>query len=176
MQLYTREDLLKRAWVADARQADLMIDAIASSYNGDIDAFNCQMNTVANLLWLVEALKCTDPESIITTTFVQQITPESNEYTTTETPINRCITDENIQGIVLKIERIVGSLCGCDPSELVDDTIPDIIKYTRYNLYPIAGGPVQIISIGGIIPPPIVPEPPVIVDFNIQDFNPLDFA
>ena len=265
MQLYTREDLLKRAWVADARQADLMIDAIAASYNGDINNFNCLINTVANLHWMAEALKCTDPDSFIsqqllsseehlqvnkllfdiyndnqtytvtinqivsgtqqsvtfsyTTSFgndldtvlnyfVNQIDTNStidvtaelanepsaikiiaepgsavftttglslitsvqiehggieNIYTTEETPINRCLTDENIQGIILKIERITGSLCGCDVNELVNDSIPAIIKYTG-NVYPISLGPHQVIFTPTIDP-----------DFNIQDFNLLDF-
>jgi|LakMenE18May11ns_1017448.scaffolds.fasta_scaffold9959202_6 hypothetical protein len=57
MDLYTREDVLKRAWVADAKQADLMIDAIAASYRGDIDEFHCLINTVANIHWMSEALK-----------------------------------------------------------------------------------------------------------------------
>lgn len=277
MQLYTRDDLLKRAWVADARQADMMIDAIAASYNGDVNTFDCLINGVANLHWMVETLKCTDPSSTVTETvqsveevsqvtlltftsyanlrtygltinqvvggvfqsvtfsfttaigndintvltyFATQITANTSidvsavigqtantivltarsgspiftttlllfitasqtvdgEYIekieATETPVGRCLTDENISGIVLKIERMVGSLCGCDPNELIDDTLPDVVKYTNPNVYPIEGGPLQVISIGGIIPPPIIPEPEV-VDFNIQDFNPQDFA
>ena len=277
MQLYTREDLLKRAWVADARQADLMIDAIAASYNGDINNFNCLINTVANLHWMAEALKCTDPDSIKTQTVLsteevlqvselefaayvnfvayditinqqvgntpvsvsfsystappnnintvlnyflneintntllnvtaalgtnpntiivtagsgdpvfatislQRITSvevvdgeEINKISIEETPVNRCLTDENIQGIVLKTERITGPLCGCDPNELIDDTIPDIIKYSNENIYPIQGGPIQVVSVGVIIPPPINPLDEF-NDFQIQDFNPLDFA
>lgn len=276
MQLYTREDLLKRAWVADARQADMMIDAIAASYNGDINTFDCLINGVANLHWMSESLKCTDPSSTVTETvqsteevsqvtllkldeyedfiqydvtinqyidgvlqsepfsyatspgddintvasyFITAISSNTNisisaeigedpndvlitagsgypiftttltqyistdvlvdgEYIekieATETPIGRCLTDENISGIVLKIERMVGSLCGCDPNELIDDTLPDVVKYTNPNIYPIEGGPLQVVSIGGTIPPPIIPEPEV-VDFNIQDFNPQDF-
>jgi hypothetical protein len=99
----------------------------------------------------------------------------TNEYTTIETPVGRCLTDENISGVVLKIEKMVGSLCGCDPNELIDDTLPDVVKYTNPSIYPIEGGPLQIIGIGTITPPPIIPIPEV-VDFNIQDFNPLDFA
>lgn len=277
MQLYTKDDLLKRAWVADARQADMMIDAIAASYNGDLGSFDCIMNKVANLHWMSEALKCTDPSStvvktllstteelqvtellfdpyvdfiqydltinqevagvyqsvtfsfttgpgddmsivlayflgeintstiiditaelsddpdtliltansgspIFTTTPLQFITATETQdggleevYTTVETPVGRCLTDENISGIVLKIERMVGSLCGCDPNDLIDDTLPDVVKYTNPSIYPIEGGPLQVISIGAIIPPPIIPIPEV-VDFNIQDFNPLDFA
>lgn len=277
MQLYTKDDLLKRAWVADARQADMMIDAIAASYNGDLGTFDCIMNKVANLHWMSEALKCTDPSStvvktllstteelqvtellfdtytnfrqysitlnqevagtpqsvaftfttapgdnmsivlasfisqinasttiditaalattankliltansgspIFTTTALQFITATetkdggvTNEYTTVETPVGRCLTDDNISGVVLKIERMVGSLCGCDPNDLIDDTLPDVVKYTNPSIYPIEGGPLQVISIGAIIPPPIIPIPEV-VDFDIQDFNPLDFA
>ena len=277
MQLYTKDDLLRRAWVADARQADMMIDAIAASYNGDLGTFDCIMNGVANLHWMSEVLKCTDPSSsvaktllstteelqvtellfdtyanlkqysitlsqevagafqsvaftfttapgnnmdvvlayflgeinnntlidiaaalattankliltansgspIFTTTVLVNITATetqdgglTNEYTTVETPVGRCLTDDNISGVVLKIERIVGSLCGCDPNDLIDDTLPDVVKYTNPSIYPIEGGPLQVISIGAIIPPPIVPIPEV-VDFNIQDFNPLDFA
>lgn len=268
--------MLKRAWVADARQADMMIDAIAASYNGDLNTFDCLINGVANLHWMIETLKCTDPSStvtetvqsveevsqvtlltfdsytnfrlyrvainqevegvfqsvtftfttapgdnmntvltyfateisnntlinvsavigqtantivltagsgspIFTTTLLQFITASQTvdgEYIekieATETPVGRCLTDENISGIVLKIERMVGSLCGCDPNDLIDDTLPDIVKYTNPNVYPIEGGPLQVISIGGIIPPPIIPIPEV-VDFNIQDFNPQDF-
>ncbi len=70
MQLYTKDDLLKRAWVADARQADMMIDAIAASYNGDLGTFDCIMNGVANLHWLTESLKCTDPSSTVTQTLL----------------------------------------------------------------------------------------------------------
>lgn len=277
MQLYTKDDLLKRAWVADARQADMMIDAIAASYNGDLGTFDCIMNGVANLHWLTESLKCTDPSSTVTqtllssteqlqvtellfdpyTNFIQydltinqevagtpqsvtfsfttgpgdnmsivlayflgeintstiiDITAELGDdpdtliltansgspiftttplqfitatetqdggleevYTTVETPVGRCLTDENISGIVLKIERMVGSLCGCDPNDLIDDTLPDVVKYTNPSIYPIEGGPLQVISIGTLVPPPIIPIPEV-VDFNIQDFNPLDFA
>lgn len=277
MQLYTKDDLLRRAWVADARQADMMIDAIAASYNGDLNTFDCIMNGVANLHWLTESLKCTDPSSsvaktllsstehlqvtellfdpytnfiqydltinqevagvyqsvtfsfttgpgdnmsivlayflgeintstiiditaelgddpdtliltansgspIFTATPLQFITATETQdggleevYTTVETPVGRCLTDENISGIVLKIERMVGSLCGCDPNDLIDDTLPDVVKYTNPSIYPIEGGPLQVISIGAIIPPPIIPIPEV-VDFNIQDFNPLDFA
>ena len=277
MQLYTKDDLLRRAWVADARQADMMIDAIAASYNGDLGTFDCIMNGVANLHWMSEVLKCTDPSSsvaktllstteelqvtellfdtyanskqysitlnqevagtfqsvaftfttavgdnmdvvlayflgeinnntliditaalattaskliltansgspIFTTTTLVFITATetqdggvTNEYTTVETPVGRCLTDDNISGVVLKIERIVGSLCGCDPNDLIDDTLPDVVKYTNPSIYPIEGGPLQVISIGAIIPPPIIPIPEV-VDFNIQDFNPIDFA
>jgi hypothetical protein len=278
MQLYTREDLLKRAWVADARQADMMIDAIAASYNGDINTFDCLINGVANLHWMSETLKCTDPSSTVTETvqsveevsqvtiltfdayadfnlyeitinqnvedvlqsvtfsfstspgddintvlnyFVTEISTNTlisvsavigvddpntivltagggypiftttslllitaveevdGEYIekieTVETPVGRCLTDENISGIVLRIERMVGSLCGCDPNDLIDDTLPDVVRFTNPILYPIEGGPLQVISIGTIIPPPIVPEPEK-VDFNIQDFNPIDFA
>ena len=277
MQLYTKDDLLRRAWVADARQADMMIDAIAASYNGDLGTFDCIMNGVANLHWMSEVLKCTDPSSsvaktllstteelqvtellfdtyanskqysitlnqevegtfqsvaftfttavgdnmdvvlayflgeinnntliditaalattankliltansgspIFTTTLLVNITATetqdggvTNEYTTVETPVGRCLTDDNISGVVLKIERIVGSLCGCDPNDLIDDTLPDVVKYTNPSIYPIEGGPLQVISIGAIIPPPIIPIPEV-VDFNIQDFNPQDFA
>jgi hypothetical protein len=277
MQLYTKDDLLKRAWVADARQADMMIDAIAASYNGDLGTFDCIMNGVANLHWLTESLKCTDPSSTVTQTllssteqlqvtellfdpyvdFIQydltinqevagtpqsvtfsfttgpgdnmsivlayflgeintstiiDITAELGDdpdtliltansgspiftatplqfitatetqdggleevYTTVETPVGRCLTDDNISGIVLKIERMVGSLCGCDPNDLIDDTLPDVVKYTNPSIYPIEGGPLQVISIGTLVPPPIIPIPEV-VDFNIQDFNPLDFA
>lgn len=277
MQLYTKDDLLRRAWVADARQADMMIDAIAASYKGDLGTFDCIMNGVANLHWLTESLKCTDPSSTVTQTllssteqlqvtellfdpyvdFIQydltinqevagtpqsvtfsfttgpgdnmsivlayflgeintstiiDITAELGDdpdtliltansgspiftatplqfitatetqdggleevYTTVETPVGRCLTDENISGIVLKIERMVGSLCGCDPNDLIDDTLPDVVKYTNPSIYPIEGGPLQVISIGTLVPPPIIPIPEV-VDFNIQDFNPLDFA
>jgi hypothetical protein len=277
MQLYTKDDLLKRAWVADARQADMMIDAIAASYNGDLGTFDCIINGVANLHWLTESLKCTDPSStvtqtllsstehlqvtdllfdpyvdfiqydltinqevagvyqsvtfsfttgpgddmsivlayflgeinnstiiditaelgddpdtliltansgspIFTTTPLQFITATETQdggleevYTTVETPVGRCLTDDNISGIVLKIERMVGSLCGCDPNDLIDDTLPDVVKYTNPSIYPIEGGPLQVISIGTLVPPPIIPIPEV-VDFNIQDFNPLDFA
>ncbi len=70
---------------------------------------------------------------------------------------------------------MVGSLCGCDPNDLIDDTLPDVVKYTNPSIYPIEGGPLQVISIGTLVPPPIIPIPEV-VDFNIQDFNPLDFA
>jgi hypothetical protein len=237
MQLYTREDLLKRAWIADSKQADLMIDAIAASYSGDVDQFNCLMNGVANLHWLSETLKCTDPSSTkaeevqqatavpffanisiptfsIPLTFTLEISVLYNgvpqtEYivystlsgdtketvvayfiTTinsiswnlealvggsadtfsifanddnpiakiltvtsfdvdlvsegtlvekvmiTETPVGRCLTDEQIQGIVLNVERIIGSLCGCDVNELINDVIPDIIKYTDESIYP----------------------------------------
>jgi hypothetical protein len=277
MQLYTKDDLLRRAWVADARQADMMIDAIAASYNGDLGTFDCIMNSVANLHWMSEVLKCTDPSSsvaktllstteelqvtellfdayanfkqysitlnqevagvfqtvaftfttapgdnmgIVLASFISQINASTtiditaalattankliltansgspiftttalvfvtatetqdggvtNEYTTVETPVGRCLTDDNISGVVLKIERIVGSLCGCDPNDLIDDTLPDVVKYTNPSIYPIEGGPLQVISIGAIIPPPIIPIPEV-VDFNIQDFNPQDFA
>ena len=278
MQLYTKDDLLRRAWVADARQADMMIDAIAASYNGDLGTFDCIMNGVANLHWLTESLKCTDPSSTVTQTLlsstehlqvtellfdtyqdflqyeltidqtvegvfqsvtfsfstspgdnmgivlayfqseietntlidvsaeislddpdtiiltarsgspiftipsIQLITATETQdggleevYTTVETPVGRCLTDENISGIVLKIERMVGSLCGCDPNDLISDTLPDVVKYTNPNIYPIEGGPLQVINIGSPIPPPIIPVPEV-VDFNIQDFNPQDFA
>ena len=277
MQLYTKDDLLRRAWVADARQADMMIDAIAASYNGDLGTFGCIMNGVANLHWLTESLKCVDPSSTVTKTLLSteeqlqitellfsdyndgqtysltitqdvsgttqtvtfsfttspgddmdtvlayfqneidtnaiidvaaEVSAEPNrviltartgspvftvtllsfivatdnqnggvvsDYTTVETPVGRCLTDENISGIVLKIERMVGSLCGCDPNDLIDDTLPDVVKYTNPSIYPIEGGPLQTISIGTLVPPPIVPEPEK-VDFNIQDFNPLDFA
>ena len=277
MQLYTKDDLLRRAWVADARQADMMINAIAASYNGDLSTFDCIMNKVANLHWMSEVLKCTDPSSSVVNTllktteqlqitellfdtyadlkqysitinqvvsgtlqsvlftfttavgnnmgtvlasFISQInasttiditaelatTPSkliltassgspiftttglvfitatetrdggvTNEYTTLETPVGRCLTDENISGVVLKIERIVGSLCGCDPNDLIDDTLPDVVRFTNPSIYPIEGGPLQVIGIGTITPPPIIPIPEV-VDFNIQDFNPLDFA
>jgi hypothetical protein len=240
MQPYTREDLLKRAWIADSKQADLMIDAIAASYSGDVDQFNCLMNGVANLHWLSEALKCTDPSSTkteevqqttavpffadisipafsIPLTFKLQINqlfegvPVSQILTyvsapgdtissivstyvswvnglntagtwsmtatatgastfsvfadddnpiavigtiqaltstvvtegtlvekvmITETPVGRCLTDEQIQGIVLNVEKIIGSLCGCDVNELINDVIPDIIKYTDESIYP----------------------------------------
>lgn len=277
MQLYTKDDLLRRAWVADARQADMMINAIAASYNGNLGMFDCIMNGVANLHWMSEALKCTDPSSTVVNTllktteqlqvtellfdtyanfiqysatinqvvggtpqsvsfsfttapgdnigivlasFISQINASTtiditavlattankliltassgspiftttglvfitatetqdggvtNEYTTVETPVGRCLTDENISGIVLKIERMVGSLCGCDPNDLIDDTLPDVVRFTNPIIYPIEGGPLQTIGIGTITPPPIIPIPEV-VDFNIQDFNPQDFA
>jgi hypothetical protein len=277
MQLYTRDDLLRRAWVADARQADMMIDAIAASYNGDLNTFDCIMNGVANLHWLTEAIKCVDPSSTVTRTLLStreqlqitellfsdyndgqtysltitqdvsgitqtvtfsfttspgddidtvlayfqneidtnalidvaaEVSAEPNrviltartgspvftvtlvgfilatdtqnggvvsEFTTVETPVGRCLTDENISGIVLKIERMVGSLCGCDPNDLIDDTLPDVVRFTNPSIYPIEGGPLQTISIGTLVPPPIVPVPEK-TDFNIQDFNPLDFA
>lgn len=57
MNLYTEEDLQKRAWIADSIQADIMIDAIEASYKGDTDLFHCLMNKVANLHWLSESLK-----------------------------------------------------------------------------------------------------------------------
>lgn len=238
MQLYTRDDLLKRAWIADSKQADIMIDAIAESYNGNVDQFNCLMNGVANLHWLSETLKCTDPSATITeqvqqtvavpffanislgvpfaipltftleisvlyndvpqtqfivystlfgdtidtvvayfiaqingitwnlqalagsesgtfsifandenpiakiltiTAFDAEIVEEGtlvNKLLIKEVPVGRCLTDEQIQGIVLNIENIIGSLCGCDVNELINDDIPDIIKYTDEAIYP----------------------------------------
>jgi len=85
-----------------------------------------------------------------------------------------CLSEVNIQNVILKIENMVGSLCGCDPNYLIDDTIPDIIRFTSPNIYPIDGGPIQVISIGTIIPPVVIPEPEL-NDFNIQDFNPQHF-
>lgn len=238
MQLYTREDLLKRAWIADSKQADIMIDAIAASYSGDADQFNCLMNSVANLHWLSETLKCTDPSATITDevqqtiatpffanislgvpfaiplTFILEITVLYNDvpqtefivYSTSsgdtistvvtyfvsqingitwnlqaiagstsgtfsifanddnpiaqiisitsfaaeiveqgtlveklmikEVPVGRCLTDDQVQGVVLNVENIIGSLCGCDVNELINDDIPDIIKFTDEAIYP----------------------------------------
>jgi len=68
MQLYTKEELLKRAWIADSVQADIMIEAIAASYNGDINTFDCLINKVANLHWLSQRIKCAQPSLGETTT------------------------------------------------------------------------------------------------------------
>jgi hypothetical protein len=126
MQLYTREDVLKRAWIADSKQADLMIDAIAASYNGDVDQFNCIFSSVANLHWLSEAIKCYNFPDFDPNDF------DDNDFLANA---QNCLTQENLEGIILRIENIVGSLCGCSPSSLTDDSIPDIIKYTDEKYY-----------------------------------------
>lgn len=59
MNLYTQTELQKRAWIADAKQADLMIEAIEASYKGNTEQFRCLMNKVANLHWLSESIKKT---------------------------------------------------------------------------------------------------------------------
>lgn len=251
MQLYTKEELLKRAWIADSVQADIMIEAIAASYNGDLNTFHCLINKVANLHWLSQRIKCAQPSLGETTTELstrevsqvasltlgnyadneyyaftiiqtgsngdqvitnvsytstqgdtmqtvvnelinqinttgQDFEPEdfesqdfftdntidvtasngtqSNEIIITANPGNplfilqtgssvqvytiitpglsvtkytssveyseRCLTDEQIQAIVLNIELLAGSPCNCDPNKFITDTIPNIIKYT----------------------------------------------
>lgn len=127
MQLYTREDVLKRAWIADSKQADLMIDAIAASYSGNVDQFNCLMNSVANLHWLSEALKC---YRVVGDFDINDF--DNNDFNVTGL---NCLTQENLQGIILNIENTVGSLCGCDPAALINDSLPDIIKYTDERYY-----------------------------------------
>jgi hypothetical protein len=271
MQLYTRNELLKRAWIADSVQADLMIDAIEASYNGDVNTFDCLMNTVANLHWLSQALKCIDPavgepfpvvigaletlqvskvvmnpfaEGITYSFYIAQsdqngviqsctiafttvlgddletsraglissvnalrdvgqiyvtaingtnaneillvalsgtpifyladisettcstITIGNNEvvYTSSVDYSNRCLTDEQIQGIVLKVETICGAPCVPDPQIFLTDTIPNIIQYTDVAQYTV------------VYP---VDDTPVVTkkfDFNQQDFKPNDFA
>jgi hypothetical protein len=270
MQLYTREELLKRAWIADSVQADIMIEAIAASYNGDINTFHCLINKVANLHWLSQRIKCAQPSIGETTTelsnkevsqvssitlgnyddftyyaftiiqtdsngeqviinvsytsvpfdtivtvvneLIGQINTatidvtasngtQSNEIIITANPGNplfilqtgspsqvytlitpglsvtkytssveyseRCLTDEQIQAIVLNIELLAGSPCNCDPNKFIIDTIPNIIKYTSP----------QFAS--------ILPPPPIgggggggggtQRDFNTPDFNNIDF-
>jgi len=104
MNLYTQIELQKRAWIADAKQADLMIDAIEASYKGNTEQFHCLMNKIANLHWLSESImnfSC------------------------------NCLTEVNIQAIVLKIEKICGSPCVPNPQVFLNDSIPDIIKYSE---------------------------------------------
>lgn len=267
MQLYTREELLKRAWIADSVQADIMIEAIAASYNGDINTFDCLINKVANLHWLSDRIKCVDPSigetsvelsseevsqvssitmgaysdftnyqftitqtdsngdliifaptylslppdtmdvviadligQINTSTvfvtatggaaaneivmtamggypifIVEPLSPSQvltlvtagssiTKYTTSVEYSERCLTDEQIQAIVLNIELLAGSPCGCDPNIFLTDTIPNIIKYTSpsfstvipYNGPPGSGATQR--------------------DFNSPDFNSQDFA
>jgi len=265
MQLYTREELLKRAWIADSVQADIMIEAIAASYNGDINTFHCLINKVANLHWLSERVKCIDPsvgetrtelsnetvsqvssitlgsyndftyyeftviqtnldgeqvilsvnytsspgdtmETVVnelinqlnttgedfnigdfepndlsvnpvlgltastgalineivltantsTPIFIVQTgnpgqvlttTPGSSitKYTTSVNYADRCLTDEQIQAIVLNIELIAGAPCGCDPNIFLTDTIPNIISFTS----PIFNAPFIVNQITG---------------------------
>jgi hypothetical protein len=284
MQLYTKEELLKRAWIADSVQADIMIEAIAASYSGDINTFDCLINKVANLHWLSERIKCAQPSIGETTielsnkevsqvasitlgnyadftyyafTIIQTDTngeqvivnvsytsvpgdtiatvvneliyqinnagidfdpedfePEdffsenildvtasngaqSNEVIITANPGNplfivipsspsqvytlitpglsvtkytssveyseRCLTDEQIQAIVLNIELLAGSPCNCDPNKFIIDTIPNIIKFTSP----------QFASI--LPPPPIGGGGGNQRDFKSPDFNNIDF-
>jgi hypothetical protein len=284
MQLYTKEELLKRAWIADSVQADIMIEAIAASYNGDLNTFHCLINKVANLHWLSQRIKCAQPsigETTIelSTTEVSQVSSitlgeyaDNELYTftiiqtnsngeqvvlnvsytsilgdTMETVVNelidqinnavidfdpedfdpedfwaeeimdvtassgtqldeiiitadpgnplfilqpgsplqvytlitpglsvtkytssveyseRCLTDEQIQAIVLNIELLAGSPCNCDPNKFITDTIPNIIQFTS----PIFSVPfiVNGISGGGGNQR----------DFKSPDFNNIDF-
>jgi hypothetical protein len=279
MQLYTKEELLKRAWIADSVQADIMIEAIAASYNGDINTFDCLINKVANLHWLSQRIKCAQPSLGETTTelstrevsqvasltlgsfaenqlytfsitqtdsngdqvisnfsyisfpgdtievvvnelinqinsagedfdpedfesedflavnsldvtasygtqtdeiiitanpgnplFILQlgspsqvytiITPglSVTKYTSSVEYSNRCLTDEQIQAIVLNIELLAGSPCNCDPNKFITDTIPNIIKYTSP-------------TFASILPF----NPPSTRDFKSPDFNNIDF-
>lgn len=251
MQLYTKEELLKRAWIADSVQADIMIEAIAASYNGDVNTFHCLMNKVANLHWLSQRIKCVDPsigetrtevyretvsqvssitlgeyadntlyaftviqtnldgeqvvltvsytstsgntmEDVVNELILQlnttgedfepgdfdprdlsvnsvlgliastgtqpneivltadsdtpifivetgspnqvltQVTQGSSvtKYNTSVNYADRCLTDEQIQAIVLNIELLAGAPCGCDPNIFLTDTIPNIITFT----------------------------------------------
>ena len=267
MQLYTREELLKRAWIADSVQADIMIEAIAASYNGDINAFHCLINKVANLHWLSERIKCVDPsigetstvfsteevlqvssitlgsyadnqyyvfsvnqtdsngdtviafasytsilgdtiETVVTAlidslatqtiyvtastgtepdeiiitanagnplfilqagTLSQVITlitrgVSSVKYNTAVEYSGRCLTDEQIQAIVLNIELLAGSPCGCDPNIFLTDTIPNIIRYSSGTYSSVI--PYDNTGGGGS----------TTRDFNTPDFNSLDLA
>ena len=270
MQLYTREELLKRAWIADSVQADIMIEAIAASYNGDLNTFHCLINKVANLHWLSQRIKCVDPsigetitelssvevsqvssialgdyfdffnysftvnqtdlngdtiiavasytslpndtietvvigiinslstqtidvtasagtepdEVIITanagnplfiiqlgnpTQVLTVITQGSSvtKYTSSVEYSERCLTDEQIQAIVLNIELLAGSPCNCDPNKFITDTIPNIIAFTS----PIFGVPFIVNGIPGGGGPGGLQR-----DFNSPDFNSLDLA
>ena len=279
MQLYTKEELLKRAWIADSVQADIMIEAIAASYNGDLNTFHCLINKVANLHWLSQRIKCAQPSLGETTTelstrevsqvasltlgsfaeneyytftivqtdsngdqitsnpsyisfpgdtieivvnelinqinapgqdfdpedfepedflvsnyidvtasygtqtdeiiitanpgnplFILQIGSPSQVYTIITPGLSvtkytssveyseRCLTDEQIQAIVLNIELLAGSPCNCDPNKFITDTIPNIIKYTSP-------------TFASIIPF----TPPSTRDFKSPDFNNIDF-
>jgi hypothetical protein len=279
MQLYTKEELLKRAWIADSVQADIMIEAIAASYNGDINTFDCLINKVANLHWLSQRIKCAEPSLGETTTelstrevsqvasltlgsfaenqlytftiiqtdsngdqvisnpsyisfpgdtieivvneLINQINsagedfdpedfdPEDflavntldvtasygtqtdeiiitanpgnplfileigslsqvytiiipglsvTKYTSSVEYSSRCLTDEQIQAIVLNIELLAGSPCNCDPNKFITDTIPNIIKYTSP-------------TFASILPF----NPPSTRDFKSPDFNNIDF-
>jgi hypothetical protein len=287
MQLYTKEELLKRAWIADSVQADIMIEAIAASYNGDINTFHCLINKVANLHWLSERIKCAQPsigetitelsnkevsqvasitlgnyadftyyaftiiqtdssgeqvivnvsytsvpgntmetvvnelidqinnagidfdpedfepedfftenildvtasngtqsnEIIITanpgnplfivipgspTQVYTIITPGSSvtKYTTSVEYSERCLTDEQIQAIVLNIELLAGSPCNCDPNKFITDTIPNIIAFTN----PIFNAPFIVNQIPGGGGPGGLQR-----DFKSPDFKLIDF-
>jgi hypothetical protein len=264
MQLYTREELLKRAWIADSVQADIMIEAIAASYNGDFNTFDCLINKVANLHWLSERIKCVDPSigettTVISTQEISQVasitlgsfvvnryytftviqpdgsgdlvyagpTYTSNSEDTIESVVlalieslatlttgvtaslgeqpdeiiitatagnplfivetggpfqtytiiteglssekfnssvqysDRCLTDEQIQAIVLNIELLAGAPCGCDPNIFLTDTIPNIIRYS-------SGAYASLIPFNEAGSGPR--------DFNTPDFNSIDFA
>jgi hypothetical protein len=289
MQLYTKEELLKRAWIADSVQADIMIEAIAASYSGDINTFHCLINKVANLHWLSQRIKCAQPSIGETTTELsnkevsqvssitlgayadgtnytltiiqtnsngeqvvtspsytsvpgntmetvinelisqinssgQDFDPEDfeledfsaesnidvtassgtqlNEIIITANPGNplfiillasssqvytlitpglsvtkytssveyseRCLTDEQIQAIVLNIELLAGSPCNCDPNKFIIDTIPNIIQFTS----PIFTVP---FIVNGIPAPGPGPGPGNPRDFKSPDFNNIDF-
>jgi hypothetical protein len=286
MQLYTKEELLKRAWIADSVQADIMIEAIAASYNGDINTFHCLINKVANLHWLSQRIKCVDPSigetrTEVSTETVSQVSsitlgsysdnefyaftiiqtdsngnqiitnpsytsnpgdtmvtvvnelinqinttgvdfePEdfepgdfftentidvvasngmqSNEiiitansstpfftleqgspsqvitlvtqgssvtkYNTSVNYADRCLTDEQIQAIVLNIELLAGAPCGCDPNIFLTDTIPNIITFTS----PIFASVIPFSPPGGGGPGQLRR------DFNTPDFNSKDY-
>jgi hypothetical protein len=266
MQLYTREELLKRAWIADSVQADIMIEAIAASYNGDFNTFDCLINKVANLHWLSERIKCVDPSigettEVVSTREILQVsslalgtfevnryytftviqpdgigdlfyagpTYTSNSEDTIETVViglieslatlttgvtasigeqpdeiiitatagnplfiletggpyqtytviteglsstksnssveysGRCLTDEQIKAIVLNIELLAGSPCGCDPNIFLTDTIPNIITFTS----PVFA---SVIPFSGNTGTGTGTR-----DFNTPDFNNIDF-
>jgi hypothetical protein len=57
MNIYTKEELQKRAWIADSIQVDLMVQYISASYQGDVDTARCLLNKVIKVHWLSELMK-----------------------------------------------------------------------------------------------------------------------
>lgn len=110
MPLYTRTNLLKLAWIADSNQVDYLVEAIAASYRGEVDRFNCLFGKVISLQTYTGLMKCIDPA----------VAQE-----------DRCVSDDGIQNLVLKTEQLCPKLCVPDPQVFLDDSIPDIIIFTQ---------------------------------------------